>query len=128
MTMIGSVGVTLLLLAFLANLAGRLEARSKLNQGLNAVGAGLRRLCLVRHRLHAFRGSRRDLVRRCDCRAPSSVSLTLFFRLGRRDPAQQSLLDFPALGCIELFEKVHLARDHRCYRHTVAVENSVACY
>ena len=41
MTMIGSVGVTLLLLAFLANLAGRLEARSKLYQGLNAVGAGL---------------------------------------------------------------------------------------
>ena len=41
MTMIGSVGVTLLLLAFLANLAGRLEAGSKLYQGLNAVGAGL---------------------------------------------------------------------------------------
>ena len=41
MTIIGSVGVTMLLLAFFANLVGWLEARSKLYQGLNAVGAGL---------------------------------------------------------------------------------------
>ena len=128
MTMIGSVGVTLLLLAFLANLAGRLEARSKLYQGLNAVGAGLAAYASYGIGFMPFVVLEGDLVRRCDRRAPSSVSLTLFFRLGRRDPAQQSLLDFPALGCIELFEKVHLARDHRCYRHTVAVENSVACY
>ena len=42
MTIIGSVGVTMLLVAFLANLFGWLESRSKLYQGLNAVGAGLR--------------------------------------------------------------------------------------
>ena len=41
MTIIGSVGVTMLLLAFLANLVGWLEARSKLYQGLNVAGAGL---------------------------------------------------------------------------------------
>ena len=41
MTIIGSVGVTLLLVAFFANLVGWLEARSKLYQGLNAIGAGL---------------------------------------------------------------------------------------
>lgn len=41
MTIIGSVGVTLLLLAFLANLSGWLEVRSRLYQGLNVLGAGL---------------------------------------------------------------------------------------
>ncbi len=38
---IGSLGVALLLLAFLLNLAGRLDVQTARYQGLNAVGAGL---------------------------------------------------------------------------------------
>jgi len=38
---IGSAGVALLLLAFALNLAGRLEAASRLYQGMNLLGAGL---------------------------------------------------------------------------------------
>lgn len=38
---IGSVGVTLILVAFLANLAGRMPGSSTVYQVLNAVGAGL---------------------------------------------------------------------------------------
>ena len=41
MTIIGSIGVTMLLLAFLGNLFGWLESRSRFYQGLNAAGAGL---------------------------------------------------------------------------------------
>ncbi len=38
---IGSVGVTLILVAFLANLVGRMPGSSRVYQVLNAVGAGL---------------------------------------------------------------------------------------
>ena len=41
MELIGSVGVGLLLAAFLANLAGVLEAPSRIYQGMNAVGAAI---------------------------------------------------------------------------------------
>ena len=41
MTALGSVGVAILLLAFFANLVGWLQARSRIYQGMNAVGAGL---------------------------------------------------------------------------------------
>ena len=38
---VGSVGVTLILVAFLANLAGKLAGGSAVYQALNAVGAAL---------------------------------------------------------------------------------------
>ena len=38
---LGSAGVALLLLAFSLNVCGRLDAASRLYQGLNALGAGL---------------------------------------------------------------------------------------
>jgi hypothetical protein len=41
MEWIGSIGVSLLLGAFFANLMGLLHAGSRLYQGLNAVGAGV---------------------------------------------------------------------------------------
>ncbi len=41
MEFVGSVGVALLLGAFFANLMGWLDARSRVYQGLNAVGAGV---------------------------------------------------------------------------------------
>lgn len=39
--LIGTVGVALLLLAFLLNLSGRLSQQSRVYAGLNAVGAGM---------------------------------------------------------------------------------------
>ena len=39
--LVGSVGVALILIAFIANLAGRLPGSSPVYQALNAVGAGL---------------------------------------------------------------------------------------
>ncbi|MGH2608051.1 MAG: CBU_0592 family membrane protein [Tepidiformaceae bacterium] len=39
--LVGSVGVALILIAFVANLAGRLPGSSPVYQSLNAVGAGL---------------------------------------------------------------------------------------
>ncbi len=41
MTVLASIGVGILMAAFLANLAGRLDSRSRTYQGMNAVGAGL---------------------------------------------------------------------------------------
>ncbi len=41
MDVVGSVGVSLLLGAFFANLVGWLEATSRTYQGVNAVGAGV---------------------------------------------------------------------------------------
>ena len=44
---LGGLGVTILLVAFLLNLAGRLDRRSPLYQGLNALGAALAGLAAV---------------------------------------------------------------------------------
>ena len=44
---LGSAGVGLLLLAFALNLFGRLARRSRLYQGMNAMGAGLACAALV---------------------------------------------------------------------------------
>ena len=44
---LGGLGVTILLVAFLLNLAGRLDRRSPLYQGLNVLGAGLAGLAAV---------------------------------------------------------------------------------
>jgi len=41
MTVLGFIGVALLLGAFFANLAGWLDAASRLYQGINALGAGI---------------------------------------------------------------------------------------
>jgi len=41
MTILASIGVGILMAAFLANLAGRLESGSLTYQGMNAVGAGI---------------------------------------------------------------------------------------
>ena len=62
-------------------------------------------------------------------RSPSGATgFQILFRARRRDAAQQALLDFPALGCIELFEKVDLATDGCRYRHSVTIENSISRY
>jgi hypothetical protein len=41
MTVVGSIGVALLLAAFFANLVGWLEASSRVYQGINALGAAI---------------------------------------------------------------------------------------
>jgi hypothetical protein len=41
MVLVGSVGVAILLGAFFANVAGWLDARSRLYQGANALGTGI---------------------------------------------------------------------------------------
>lgn len=49
---IGSVGVALLLLAFVLNLRGALPPRSRIYHGLNAIGAGL--ACYASYRIGFF--------------------------------------------------------------------------
>ncbi|HIF92919.1 MAG: hypothetical protein ABGX04_02385 [Myxococcales bacterium] len=41
MTILASIGVSILMAAFLGNLMGRLESTSPVYQGMNAVGAGI---------------------------------------------------------------------------------------
>jgi hypothetical protein len=75
---LGSIGVAILLAAFFANLTGRLEASSRVYQGMNALGAAIAAWASLWYRIRTFRRTRGDLV--CRCARLADEAAPQFFR------------------------------------------------